>query len=243
MTVTGLRPAGESVLPAAGRTRRRIALTAAGVVVFAVFAVWLVAFSPVFGVGSVEVHGTRTITAAAVEKAARVDMGQPTVRVDTDAIERRVERLPQVATATVSTSFPSTVVVDVTERVPVGYVTVAGRRLLVDRTGNRYLGVSSTPSLPKLVIPDGDTKISAGSALATVATALSPDLREHTTSVEALDPSAITLVLEARGDDTVVVQWGSAARSRDKAAVVEVLRTRKGVERIDVSDPDQPFTS
>ncbi|SHG61775.1 cell division protein FtsQ [Jatrophihabitans endophyticus] len=248
MTATEIRragaggPGGFASLPAepAPRRRRRVALIVALLVVFAAFATWLVAFSPVFGVRTVTVHGVRALTTADVERAADVDYGQPVVRVDTAAIAARVETLPQVESARVSTSFPSTVVVTVTERVAVGYVTIAGRRILVDRGGEQYLGVDKAPGLPQLVVPSGSARHTTGSAVATVAASLPADLRARTKSIEALDPDAITLVLR----DGVLVRWGSEERSATKARVADVLRQRKHPRPsvVDVTDPDRPYT-
>ena len=245
MTTTDYRPVSEPLLPPEGRKRRRIALYLILVVVLAVFATWLVAFSPVFGVGSVEVHGEHTVRGATIEQAAKIEYGQPVVRVDTAAITERVEALPQIESAQVSTSFPSTVVITVVERTPVGYVTIAGRPMLVDRTGKRYLGVDKAPNLPRLVVSGGGAQQATFGAVATVAAAMPADLRARTKSIDALDPDAITLVLDAPGNGDLLVRWGSAARSRDKARVVDVLSQRKKprADQIDVTDPDRPFTN
>lgn len=219
--------------------RRRTALAVVGAtVVVAVVATWLVAFSSVFGAGSVEVRGTHLLTAAQVRDAAHISSGTPLVRIDTVAVSRRVEKLAEVASAQVSTSFPSTVVITVTERQPVGYVRSSSRTLLVDRTGAQYRAVAAVPKrLPKFVIPAGPDARASGEAVAAVAAALPAAVRAQVRSVEALNPSAITLVL-TRGR---VVQWGSAARTADKARLLPVL-LGNGSSQIDVTDPDQPFT-
>jgi cell division septal protein FtsQ len=56
-------------------------------------------------------------------------------------------------------------------------------------------------------------------------------------SIEALDPSSITLVL-SHGR---VVRWGGAARTADKARLLPVL-LKHHVATVDLTDPDQPFT-
>lgn len=249
MTTTDYRPVVEPLLPPQGRRRRRVALCCALVVVLAVFATWLVAFSPVFGVGSVVVKGEKAVRAATVEQAAKIDYGQPIVRVDTAAITQRVETLPQIESARVDTSFPSTITITVVERVPVGFVMIAGRPMLIDRTGKQYLGVDATPALPRLVVSGGARRAATSRAVATVAAALPAALRSRTKSIEALDPDAITLVLRASGhgnsDSDVIVRWGSAARSGDKAKVVDVLSARRKprAQQIDVTDADRPFTN
>ncbi|MBE7188188.1 cell division protein FtsQ/DivIB, partial [Jatrophihabitans endophyticus] len=114
--------------------RRLLAVLAAGALVLVVFATWLVAFSSAFGVRSVEVRGEHSLTTGEIEARARIVSGTPLVRVDTAAITARVESLPEVQRAEVSTSFPSTVTITVVERTPVGYVADHGTFRLLDRT-------------------------------------------------------------------------------------------------------------
>lgn len=232
-------PPSEEQLPRRGPDRRRTALVVvAATVVVAVAATWIVAFSSVFGVRTVEIRGARVLSAAQVRAAAELGAGTPLVRVDTSAVARRVEKLPDIAAARVSTSFPSTVVITVVERRPVGYVRRSGRDVLVDRTGDQYRTVASAPrGLPRFVVPAGTDARTTGGAVATVAAALPAALRAQVRSIEALDPSAITLVL-THGR---IVRWGSAARSVDKARLLPRLM-QHDTQQIDVSDPDQPFT-
>jgi cell division protein FtsQ len=241
VTATDLRPPGADDEAAdAPRSRRRtVAIVVAATVVVAVVLVWVIAFSSLFGVRRVEVSGTRVLTPARIEQAADVAHGTPLVRVDTAAVTRRVESLAEVATAQVSTSFPSTLVIRVVERQPVGYVRSAGLAVLVDRTGDQYRTVRSAPAgLPRFVVPEGTDSRTTGGAVAVVAAALPADLRREVRSIEALDPKAITLVL-THGR---VVAWGSADRSADKARVLPALLRQKSADHVDVTDPDQPFT-
>jgi cell division protein FtsQ len=170
-----------------------------------------------------------------VRGAAKIVHGTPLVRVDTAAVTRRVERLPDVASAQVSTSFPTTVTIVVVERRPVAYLPTAGGATLVDRTGARYRTVAVAPAgLPRLA---GTASRSTAAALAAVAAALPADVRAQVRSIQALDPNSITLLL----DGGRLVRWGSSARSADKARVLPVL-LRGQDDQIDVTDPDQPYT-
>ncbi len=224
--------------PATSHRRRTVVLVIAAAVIAALVLTWLVAFSSVFGVGTVDVRGARVLSAAQVRRAADIADGTPLVRLDTAAITRRVEQLPDVASAQVSTSFPSTVLVAITERRPIGYLRSAGRDKLVDRTGYEYRTVTSAPAnLPKLVVAGGNGSAAVRGAVARVARSLSAGLRANVRSIQALDPTSITLVLRHGR----LVRWGSADRNADKARIVAVLLQRKGTQ-VDVTDPDQPFT-
>ena len=120
MTTTATRPP-----PVDARSLRKTPIVIAAVGAFVLIAVWIVAFSPVLGVRHVVVTGTHTLNAADVQRAAAVEDGAPLVRLDTAAVRNRVEAIPDVASAYVSVSYPSTVRIAVHERVPVGYLTGA----------------------------------------------------------------------------------------------------------------------
>jgi cell division protein FtsQ len=217
---------------------RRLILTTAAVALLGVVLIWIVAFSSVFGVSTVQVTGTHVLTAADVRNAAGISHGSPLLRLDIGAIEHRVDQLPDVASAKVSTSFPSTVRIAITERVAVGAVKVADGYILVDRTGHEYRTVSSRPSaLPIFVLPSGAAARASGQAVATVASSLGAALRSQMASIQAFDPDAITLLLR----DGRVVAWGSASQSATKARVLGALLKRPG-QQFDLTNPYQPFS-
>jgi cell division protein FtsQ len=215
--------------------RRRLLLIAGAVVVVAAAAVWVVAFSSLLGVRTVRVQGVSVVSAGQVRAAAAVPNGRPLVRLDTGAIVRRVERLPAVRSADVFTTFPGTVTIRVTERTAVGYLPSAGRYVLVDANGVQYLTVSSKPArLPQFGLPAGADSTTAARGVATVASALGPQLLARVASIDAFDQNAITVLLT----DSRVLHWGSADRSSDKARLLPTLLGQPGTQ-FDVSNPDQ----
>ena len=86
-------------------------------------------------------------------------------------------------------------------------------------------------------MPAARTRRPTRAAVAAVPQTLPAALRAQVRSIQALDPTSITLVLRHGR----VVRWGSAERNADKARILPVLLQRKG-STIDVTDPDQPFT-
>jgi cell division protein FtsQ len=224
---------GEDGRDAHPRRRAVVAAVAAAVLVGA--AIWVVGFSPVFGVRTVSVRGASPVTAQQIRAAAHVRHGSPVLRLDTGAIARRIEHaVPSVATAWVRTSFPSTVVITVTERVPMGYLTTGNSYVLVDAAGDQFATVTKRPrNLPLFAVPTGQAGKATGAAVASVAAALPPAVRTHVASIQAIDPSAITLLLT----DQRVVTWGSAQDNAAKARVLPALLAQKGT-RFDVSDPN-----
>ena len=111
---------------------------------------------------------------------------------------------------------------------PLGGVVGAGLGLLVftRRRGLPLLAVS----------PGADAKATA-QAVAEVAASLTPQLLARVASIQAFDPTAITLLLT----DQRVVRWGSADRSADKARILPTLLAQPG-STFDLTDPDQPFS-
>ena len=217
---------------------RTLILAAGAVVLVGAVLTWLVAFSSVFGVRAVEVGGAHVLSAAEVRAAAHIAHGTPLVRLDRSAILRRVEALPDVATATLRTSFPSTVVITVTERVAIGYVKDGTGYRLVDATGYRFRTLTAPPPrLPLFVVPSGAGAQATAGAVATVAAALPAAIRDGVASIQALDPQAITLLLS----DQRVVVWGSADRSADKARILPALLAQPG-SQFDLTNPDMPFS-
>ena len=210
-------------------------LGAAVVVLLAVVLTWLTGFSSVFGVGTVDVRGNHRVSAAAIRAAAAIEDGTPLVRLDTGAVRHRVLQLPDIAAVRVDESFPSTVVITVQERVAVGYVEAGSSFHLVDHTGDGYRDVSSRPTgLPKLDVPDTAPKRTRAAA-ADVAAQLPAPMLRRLTSVSAMDPQSVTLVLR----DGRVVTWGSVAASAEKARIIAVLLRQPG-QQYDLTNPRQP---
>lgn len=221
-----------------GHRKRRFVIGAALVAVIALVAAWVVAFSSVFGVRTVDVNGAAGVSVASIREAAHVSQGSPLVRLDTAAIAARVEKIPAIASAKVSTSFPSTVTITVTERTPVGYTREGERVVLIDRDGVQYRSVSGVPPhLPHFVLPAGAGGRETGAALAVVAAALPASLRAEVVTVQAPDPTAITLSVQGG----IEVRWGDSTHSAEKARIVRTLMA-KHPSLIDVTDPAQPFT-
>jgi cell division protein FtsQ len=218
-------------------SRRRALVLSAAVLVVVALVVWLVAFSPVLGVSTIRVQGVHALSAGKVIDASGVRHGEPLVRVDTGVVEHRIAALPDVASVTVRTAYPHTLIIDVIERVAVGYLADGSRYVLVDHDGVRFRTVTERPArLPLFQVPVGPQQAATDRAIAQVAAALPAALRANIASVQAFDENAITLLLI----DQRVVAWGSADRTADKAAILPTLLTRPGTQ-YDVSNPDSPF--
>ncbi|GIF95260.1 cell division protein FtsQ/DivIB [Catellatospora citrea] len=230
-------------LSRAGRVRRRrllvarLGLAAGALAVVGVLG-WLVFVSPVLGVREVWVSGVLILEPDQVRVAAAVADGTPLARVDTEAVRARVAALPPAREVTVTRSWPSTLVIEVVERTPVGAVPNGKKYDLFDDHGVIYRTVSSVPSgvvRVQLATP-GPQDVSTQSAL-TVLRSLTKRLRSELATLVVEGPARIRL--EMSGDR--VVTWGDAEESEMKAKVADALLAKPD-KRIDVSGVPEVVT-
>lgn len=229
-------PSARRFMARARQRRMRAALpwlAGCGVLLLVGALVWVVYGTAVLGVRRVQVVGAVLLTPEQVREAVAVSAEQPLARVDLDAVGARVRGLPLVDRVVVSRSWPSTLVVEVVERVPVAAVPSGDQFLLIDDEGVPFRGVAKQPRglpLARLSTP-GPADPNTGSAL-TVLANLSDDLREQLVAVAVGSP--VQIRLELRRDR--VVLWGDDTRSDEKSKVATALLRQKGNE-IDVSAP------
>lgn len=198
---------------------------------------WVLLFSGLLGMARVEVVGASRLPESRVLSAADLRPGTPMLRLDVDGAARRVAALPPVRTVSVARVWPRTVRITVQERVAAAAAPRGSGWALVDRTGVEFATVSRRPrGLPVISAPVDQGAAALRSTLR-VLESLSPGVRELVRQVRAATPDQITLQL-SQGRS---VEWGSVARSGRKAAVLEVLLTRKA-RVYDVSAPDMPTT-
>ena len=219
------------------RSRRRaVAFGGGGAVVLALI-VWLFFFSSLLAVHGVSVSGEQAMTAAEIEAAAQVPYGTPLIDADLGAVRRRVEALAGIESATVSRSWPQTIDISVTERVPVAIVSTASGLRDIDADGVLFGHLRRRPGGLPLIQLSGSVDSRALRGAATVAASLPPSILHQVSSITVRTMDDIRLNL-TRGRS---VRWGSANDSAIKAQVATaLLRLHKG--SIDVSVPSNPTT-
>lgn len=225
----------------ARRRRLRAALpllVAAGVLVALVVAAWVVLGSPWLRADEVRVDGAQRVQQAQVDAALGDQLGRPLARVDTGAVEERLEQLSQVRSAQVVRDWPSTLQVRLTERVPVAAVPGEAGFALVDDAG---VVVETVPEPPAgLAVVSEETVAAGGQALEAAVAVLQTmpdDLRATVAGTSAATPDSVTLALTSGAQ----VVWGSADESDRKAAVLRILLARPA-QVYDVSAPGTPVT-
>ena len=233
------------VLRQQARRRLRRAMAVLALCALAV-AGWVVVHSQVFGARVVTVVGAPPGERAAVIQAAGLTGAPPLLDVGA-ANAAAVERLPWVATATVSRQWPDGVRVVVTQRTPVAVVAEAAPSTgfaEIDRDGRVQATVPTPPAglvqVTGTAAPGapGTTLVDARAALE-VASTLPKAFAAQVTQVQAGPGGDVTLQLTS----PVTVYLGSTADLRakyeDAAALLAGASLAKG-EVIDVSAPSTP---
>lgn len=230
-------------MPAPKPARRWLPWFAGGLAVLAVVGGlgWVLLGSPLFDARSVQVVGTKELPSDVVRTVAAVPLGTPMLRLDTDAIERRVAAVSRVASVQVHCDLDGTVEIAVTERIPVAVVHRGGGAHLVDATGTDYATVpAAPPGLPELEVPRVGPRDATTAAALTVLTGMPGWLRVQVRSVSAGSPADVELRLDNGPAGTSRhVRWGDAGQTDRKAAVLGPLLTQPG-KIYDVSSPALP---
>lgn len=214
-------------------------LALAAVLVLVGTGAWVVLFSSVLGVDTVEVSGNDHLSVAQVQAAAAIPEGQPLARVDVSGVERRVEALAPVLDVRVRRSLPGTVEVEVTERRAIAVAVLGGKFSGIDAEGVVFRQYDKAPKgLPRVRVV-GDVDREALQEAARVVGSLESSLAASVRRVDVETIDRITLVL--KGGRTVL--WGSGEQSGDKARVLAALVEASKDKHFDVSVPGQPVTS
>ncbi len=211
------------------------------VAVLALVAV-LVLVSPVLALrrdgAAISVSGS-TVDPAAVAAVVDAEVGTPLARLDVADLTRRIERLPDVRSASVARDWPGGVVVDVVAREPVAAVPRDGTFALLDEDGVQVGEPVDQPpeGLPMVEIPRGERIAEALAAALSVLGALPAELLAELTAAGADSPDTVWLLLA----DGSRVEWGSADHPALKARVLEVIRQRPAAV-YDIAAPGMPVT-
>ncbi|MDQ3476375.1 MAG: FtsQ-type POTRA domain-containing protein [Actinomycetota bacterium] len=216
-------------------TRGRWLSVVAALLVLAGSLGWLVFYSSALEVDAIEVRGAQLLSSETVEDVLSIPEGTPLARVDLAAAETALENISQIESATVSRDWPSTLVVQVTERSAVAAVDVSGATWLVDRSGVLFAQVSALPEgVVALQVEQAGPNDRATLAGLEVIAALSPAVRTILLGVSA--PSRTQIELELTEGRTVI--WGGPDGSARKSAILSGLLAGGVVGTVyDVSSP------
>jgi cell division protein FtsQ len=199
------------------------------------YALW---FSSWLDVETVEVRGTETLTVEQVRERAGIDDSLPLARVDIDATRARIAAIAAVRTVEVSRNWPDTVLIQVSERVPLAVVELGGQLRGMDAEGVVFVEYEKAPpELPRVRL-DANASAEARREAALVVTSLPEDVIAAVEYLSVVSADRISLFLVGGRE----VVWGSAADSATKARVLAGLLATVEAEVYDVSVPSNPAT-
>jgi cell division protein FtsQ len=215
------------------------------VAILVLYGIYLVWFRnlPLFSIDEVTVSGATT-NKAAIEKAVQQVAGDmTTLHLNDDELRNVVAHFPTVASVGATTSFPHTLNVTVTERLPVAYIKVGDQRTAVSADGYLLLGAAfDRKALPQIegAAPSGALLDDDSAAQAAILGATPSPLRSHIADSSWSDDDGGVVVSLDNGPD---LRFGDGSRAQDKwTAAVAVLSSpaHGSPSYLDVSVPERP---
>ncbi|MFG1701867.1 cell division protein FtsQ/DivIB [Nonomuraea sp. M3C6] len=198
-------------------------------------AAWLVFFSPVLGVRSVEIVGNLTVPSDRIKQQAGVADLHPLATVNLADVETRVLGIRQLATAKVDRIWPGTLKIEVVEREPVAAIPAGQKVAIVDKQGVVIeLKNAVPPMLPLLKVDHPAAGDPATMAALQVIQAIPDPVAGKVRQVRAGTAEGVTLELS----DGRTVIWGGPDRPTEKASILASLLKREKATLYDVSSPD-----
>lgn len=206
--------------------------------------------SGLFAIDRVEVEGAVYSVGPELDAIVADLEGQNVLRVDTEAIEDELRRIPWVEDARVTTDFPHGATIELRERVPIlAYLGPDQQYRVLDADGRVITVLAGRPTdyLELMVDSAQAPNLAAGAlapdgyrAAATLVTALVDPLRPL---VESLSVDAAGTDLRLTLHDGVEVRFGAANALQDKlvrltVALMQTDPEKAPTEMIDVSTPD-----
>ena len=224
--------------------RRVIAGAVALIALYAGYMLWFRNLSW-FAIDEVTVTGATTNQDAIKKAVEQVAGDMTTLHLKDDELRDVVAHFPTVASVGATTSFPHTLHVTVTERLPVAFIKVGDRRTAVSADGYLLVGASFDPKqLPRIedVTGQGARLTGDPAAEAAILGATPAPLRERVAS-STWDESAGGVVVSLDGGPDL--RFGDGSRAEDKwTAAVAVLSSPEhgSPSYLDVSVPDRPVS-
>lgn len=200
--------------------------------------VYLMAWSPVFTVKSIDVVGApSSVNSTTLVAQSGVALGEKLARIEPRSIEKYFDEISWVKNASVSRNWINGhVSITLTPRIAVGIYkkqAIDASGAIFDLPGSQLRGLpvvaASTPAL-------GLSAISLFSQLPS-------DIRDSMISMIAPAESFITS-LQRKGASTITVTWGQASQVDLKVSVYRALLAlpeNKNIHRVDLSAPHAPI--
>lgn len=203
------------------RRRRRMVWTAASLVAVLTATMVLALYSPVLAVKKVVFEGNSLVTTQTLEASLAPLMGKPLPQVTDAQVRELLQPIIQVKSVQIQARPPSTLVVQLVERVPVALLKNDQEYVLVDQDGVQ-LGATADQAAASLPLIDGGKAVigqDTFQAMTAVLANLPQSILKQLANASASSPDAVELKLT----DGRSVVWGSASDMNLKAQVLQAL--------------------
>ena len=220
------------------RRARLRALVSIGVVLALVGIVAAVVTSPMLRVRSIVVEGTSRVDASDVVAALQPEVGGLIAFVDREEVASRLSQFSLIKSISVESRLPSTLVVRVTERSPIGVVKSGDSYTVIDAAGVEIETVTSRPSdLPVFSVTAASVDDVGFRSAVEVLQSLPSSIRTQVSHISGKTRDDITVKLSSG----LTIVWGDASQSEYKAQVLKaVLKAAPTAKKVDLSAPDVP---
>ena len=181
--------------------------------------------SSLFSVSDIDVVGLQNADVDEVEAVVADLLDQPVLLVDTDEAEERLEAISFVEDARVRTDFPSSVSIELRERVPVATVQgTDGQFRILDAEGRVLDVIGGQPVAFVLIsgtnpldLPEGVYADQGYASAASIVTKLTPAVRSRLVSMSVTpDGSDLRFVLSNEPGENIEVRLGVAITDDDQ---------------------------
>ena len=105
-------------------------------------------YSNLLIVKNIEIRGANEVPVQLISDTAQVSLNTQLLRVPTTTVVERLKTISQIGRAEVRRGWPSTLVIEISERTPLAITDIPEGRFLVDVTGFPYLPAPGDANLP-----------------------------------------------------------------------------------------------
>jgi cell division protein FtsQ len=195
----------------------------------------LLAYTPILSVRTIHVEGAERVSSDAIVADLASEVGSPFPMVDESAIKAALVRYPLIESYSVEARPPSTLVIRLVERTPVGAIDTADGFLIVDAAGVVVESGADRPGVYPLIAVDGGIEAEGFAPAAAVLRALPSDLFARVDTVTATTKDDVRFTLR---DTEATIVWGSAEESALKAyTLAALMKAQPGFAEYDVTSP------
>jgi len=225
------------------RTRKLISPPMVIIVVLLSGLAYLLGWSSIFSVKSVEISGAPTAAVQVeIEKKSQIELGQKLARVNPQSVSRKIEKLPWIDDVTISRNWLNGVVaIEIRSRQPLALFNsdqVPGQT--IDAEGQLFsLPGFNTSNLPVISARSPESALKANELF----TQLPENFRSQITSMMATSTNAFTLNTIMDGRE-IRIRWGDSQDVALKISVITKLLQlpeNKRIKLIDVVAPHAPI--